>query len=155
MIKFTKDLGIKVHLTFTFGFTGETKKTIKKTIERGLKLDPDSVQFSILTPFPGTSLFQQLDSCGKILTYDWARYDGNSQCVFESENIKSEELLEARKHAYLLWGDYQRQKRGLRGDLNKFKNLIKSNGINFALRKVFAYLKFLLIRKIKYFNAKY
>ena len=34
MIKFTKDLGIKVHLTFTFGFTGETKKTIKNTIKR-------------------------------------------------------------------------------------------------------------------------
>jgi radical SAM superfamily enzyme YgiQ (UPF0313 family) len=155
MIRFTKDLGIKVHLTFTFGFTGETKKTIKKTIERGLKLDPDSVQFSILTPFPGTRLFEQLDNCGKILTYDWARYDGNSQCVFKSEGMKPKELLEARKYAYLAWGDYQRKKRGFLGDLDKFKNLLKSNGIGFTIKKTFNYLKFLLVKEIKYHNGKY
>lgn len=155
MIRFTKDLGIKVHLTFIFGFAGETKKTIKKTIERGLKLDPDSVQFSILTPFPGTKLFEQLDSCGKILTYDWARYDGNSQCVFKSEGIKPEELLDARKYAYLLWGDHQRKKGGFFGDLNKFKNLLKLSGIGFAIKKTFNYLGFLLVKKIKYLNGKY
>lgn len=155
MIRFTKDLGIKVHLTFTFGFPGETKKTIKETIERGLKLDPDSVQFSILTPFPGTRLFEELDSCGKILTYDWTRYDGNSQCVFKSQNIKPEELLEARKYAYLLWGDHQRKKRGFLGDLNKFKSLFRLNGIGSAMKKTFNYLKFLLVKKIKYLNGKY
>jgi anaerobic magnesium-protoporphyrin IX monomethyl ester cyclase len=155
MIRFTKDLGIKVHLTFTFGFSGETKKTIKKTIERGLKLDPDSVQFSILTPFPGTKLFEQLDSGGKILTYDWARYDGNSQCVFKSEGIKPEELLAARKYAYLLWGDYQRKKRGFLGDLNRFNNLLKFRGLGFALKKFFTYLGFLVVKKIAYFNGKY
>ena len=155
MIRFTKKLGIKVHLTFTFGFSGETKKTIKETIERGLKLDPDSVQFSVLTPFPGTRLFDQLDSRGKILTYDWDKYDGNSQCVFESESIKPEELLEARKYAYLLWGNHQRKKRGFLGDLNKFRNMLKLRGAGFTLGKTFNYMRFLLVKKIKYLNGKY
>jgi radical SAM superfamily enzyme YgiQ (UPF0313 family) len=155
MIRLTKKLGIKVHLTFTFGFAGETKKTIKKTIERGLKLDPDSVQFSILTPFPGTRLFEQLDSSGKILTYDWTRYDGSSYCVFKSEGITAKELLAARKYAYFLWGDYQRKKRGFLGDLNRFKNLIKLKGISCAIKKTFNYLRFLLVKNIKYLNGKY
>ena len=155
MIKFTKALGIKVHLTFTFGFSGETKKTIKKTIERGLKLEPDSVQFSILTPFPGTRLFEQLDGSGQITTYDWARYDGNSQCVFKTESIKPEELLEARKYAYLLWGLHQGKKRGLSGQLNKFKTLLKLNGLGFAMKKTFNYLGFLFIKRIKQFNGQY
>lgn len=155
MIKFTKGLGIKVHLTFTFGFPGETKGTIKRTIDRGLKLDPDSVQFSILTPFPGTKLFDQLEGSGKILTYDWNQYDGNSSCVFKSGDIKPRQLLEAKKYAYILWGDYQRKKRGLRGDLDRFRNLLKVSGAGFAIKKSFSYLRFLLIKEIKYFNAKY
>ncbi len=155
MIRFTKSLGIKVHLTFTFGFDGESKKTIKKTIERGLKLDPDSVQFSVLTPFPGTRLFEQLASCGKILTYDWARYDGNSQCVFKSTGIKPEELLAAQKEAYLIWGDYQRKRRGFAGDLKKFVKLLKSNGVGFTIKKTLSYLWFLLFKRKKIVYGKY
>jgi len=146
MIKFTKSLGIKVHLTFTFGFTGETKKTIRKTIERGIKLDPDSVQFSILTPFPGTRLFEELDNCGRILTYDWTRYDGNSQCVFKSDSIKSEDLLEARKCAYFLWGNHQRGKRGFLSNLGKFKSSFRLNSPSLFIKKMFDYLRFLLIK---------
>ncbi|MDD5155015.1 MAG: radical SAM protein, partial [Candidatus Omnitrophica bacterium] len=54
MIRYTQKLGIKTHLTFTFGLPGETKQTIAKTIKYVEKLDPFSVQFSITTPFPGT-----------------------------------------------------------------------------------------------------
>jgi radical SAM superfamily enzyme YgiQ (UPF0313 family) len=155
MIKFTKKLGIKVHLTFVFGFSGETKKTIKKTIDRGISLDPDSVQFSILTPFPGTKLFNQLENSGRILTYDWNQYDGNNYCVFKSEGIRPQELLEAKNYAYLLWGDHQRKRRGWRGDLKKFIGLLRANGLSFAVKKIFDYLKFLLVKRIKYFNGKY
>ncbi len=54
MIKFTKMLGIKTHLTFTFGLPGETKDTISGTVDFALRSDPTTIQFSIVTPFPGT-----------------------------------------------------------------------------------------------------
>lgn len=155
MIKFTKKLGIKVHLTFTFGFSGETKKTLKKTIDRGINLNPDSVQFSILTPFPGTRLFSQLESSGRIMTYDWNKYDGNNYCVFKSEGIKPQELLEARKYAYFLWGNHQKKRTGWHGNFKKFKILQRTHGWGFAVKKSFAYLRLLLIEKITYSNAKY
>ena len=42
-----------------FGHAGETGETIKRTIEHALHLEPDSVQFSVVTPFPGTKLFEE------------------------------------------------------------------------------------------------
>ena len=154
MIQLTKTLGIKVHLTFIFGFSGENKETIKRTIAYGLSLDPDSIQFSILTPFPGTRLFEQLKQEGKLLTYDWSKYDGHSCCVFKTEGITPEELLEAKKQAYLIWGDYQRKKRGLRSNYLKFKNYMREIGIWGALIKTFGYFGF-IIKKTKYLHAKY
>ncbi len=146
MIRFTKNIGIKVHLTFTFGFAGETQETIKKTVDLGLKLDPDSVQFSILTPFPGTRLFEQLDSSGRILTYDWAKYDGNFHCVFKNDSIKPQELIAARQQAYFIWGSYQRKKKGFLGHLRKFNRSLELNGAGVTLGKSFHYLRILLTR---------
>ncbi|UCC41119.1 MAG: radical SAM protein [Candidatus Aminicenantes bacterium] len=110
-IKYTKSLGIKVHLTFCFGLPGETKETIKKTIDYALKLDPYSVQFSLLTPFPGTTLFEELDKQGRIITKDWSLYDGNFSCVFQPDNLSPSDLEEAKHFAYKLWGDYRSNKK--------------------------------------------
>ncbi len=152
MIQLTKSLGIKVHLTFIFGFPGETKETIQKTIAYGLSLDPDSVQFSILTPFPGTRLFEQLKQAGKLLTYDWSKYDGHSCCVFKTEGITPEELLEAKNQAYLIWGDYLRKKRGLTGDLRRFNDHLRKNGFWPTLAKTADYFMFIIRKRSTFAN---
>jgi len=146
MIKLTKALGIKVHLTFIFGFPKETKDSIQKTIAYGLSLDPDSIQFSILTPFPGTKLFDQLKQENKLLTCDWSKYDGHSCCVFKTEGITPEEILEAKNQAYATWGDHLRKKRGLRGDLGRFKDYLRKTGLFPTLLKTAKYLIFTLKR---------
>lgn len=110
VVKLTNDLGIKVHLTFCFGFPEETLETIQKTIDYCLSLSPESAQFSILTPFPGTRLFEELDSQEKILTYDWAKYDGHYGCVFKPDNLHPEDLQREKQRAYRLWGEYVRKK---------------------------------------------
>ncbi len=48
---------------------------------------------SILTPFPGTPLFQKLDAEGRILTKDWSRYDSYT-CVYRPKNLTPERLTE-------------------------------------------------------------
>jgi len=45
----------------------------------------------ILTPFPGTPLFDELDSKGRIIHRDWSCYDMN-HVVFRPENMSQEEL---------------------------------------------------------------
>jgi anaerobic magnesium-protoporphyrin IX monomethyl ester cyclase len=103
MIKYTKDLGIKVHLTFCFGLPGETMQTIQRSINYALSLEPDSVQFSILTPFPGTALFEELDKNQKIIIKDWSKYDGYSHCIFQPDSLEPQDLEQAKIHAYNSW----------------------------------------------------
>lgn len=154
MIKLTKELGIKVHLTFTFGLAGETRDTIDGSIDYALSLDPDSIQFSILTPFPGTKLFEELDRKGHILTKDWSKYDGHGSCVFKPDNLTPEDLEKGKEKAYRLWGEYQRKKRGFAGDLKRFKDYFKREGLSRALRKTFDYLEFVWLRKKNYLHGK-
>ncbi|HOT01264.1 MAG TPA: radical SAM protein [Acidobacteriota bacterium] len=103
VIGLTRSLGIKVHLTFCFGLPGETKDTINQTIDDAIRLNPDSVQFSIVTPYPGSEYFDTLDREGRILTKDWREYDGGSQAVFETDTLSRADLAEALRVAYLRW----------------------------------------------------
>ncbi len=60
--KFTKDcheLGIKIHGTFILGLPGETRETIKETIEYAKEINPHTMQVSLAAPYPGTFLYQQ------------------------------------------------------------------------------------------------
>lgn len=147
MILYTKSLGIKVHLTFSFGLPGETKETIQRSIDYALRLDPQSVQFSIVTPFPGTVLFDQLDREGRIVTKDWSLYDGNHSCVFQPDQLSSSDLEEAKKYAYQLWLDHQRRKRGFWGDVERFFHHYQSYGVNKAVTKTIDYLGYLVFRR--------
>lgn len=110
-IKITKELGIKIHLTFAFGLPGETKETIRKTIELALKLDPDSVQFSIITPFPGTDYYNTLLKKGFLLAKNWSDFDGNRTAVIRTENLSDKDLEEALEFAYQSWYNHLKKKR--------------------------------------------
>ena len=79
MIKYTKGLGIKVHLTFCLGLPGETKQTIVNTANFIAETRPDSLQFSFATPFPGTSYFRYFEKKGVSLSKNLADYDGNNK----------------------------------------------------------------------------
>ncbi len=112
--KITKELGIKMHLTFTFGLPGETWETAKKTIDFAIEMDPDTIQFSIVTPFPGSKFFEEMEKKGAIVSYDWKNYDGSNKAVIKTEHLSPEELEEIRCLAEELWKKHV-QKR-------KFKN---------------------------------
>lgn len=103
IINFSKSLGIKTHLTFTFGLPGETARTIKKTIDFAVRMNPDSTQFSITTAFPGTQYFQNLDEKGYITSRNFTDYDGNSKGVFRTDALQPGELENAKRMADRIW----------------------------------------------------
>ncbi|MDD5609943.1 MAG: radical SAM protein [Candidatus Omnitrophica bacterium] len=154
MIRLTKRLGIKTHLTFTFGFPGETEETIMDTIRYALSLEPDSVQFSILTPFPGTAFFEELKSKDMILTSDWSKYDGHDGSVLRHDNLTSRDLENAKKKAYLLWAEQKRRKRGILGDVLKFNEHLSQYGFSRTLNKTLDYLIFTFFKKKKILNKE-
>lgn len=102
-IKYCRILGIKVHLSFMLGLLGETKKTLKKTIKFALALQPDNVQFSLATPFPGTAFYRILEKKRSILSYDWSLYDSTRFVVINSPELSSEELENSFKKAEKIW----------------------------------------------------
>jgi radical SAM superfamily enzyme YgiQ (UPF0313 family) len=92
IIKVTKKLGIKVHLTFCLGLPGETRQTIQKTISFIQEVQPDSLQFSFATPFPGTEYFAYLEQKGWILSKDWSDYDGKYKCIINTQELSGADL---------------------------------------------------------------
>lgn len=91
-IKITKALGIKVHLTFCLGLPGESKESIKKTIEFIEWAKPDSMQFSFATPFPGTTFFDYTKDKNWIKAREWSGFDGNYRCVSRTQELSAEDL---------------------------------------------------------------
>jgi len=82
---------IRVHGFFVLGSDADDINTIERTVRfcRSTKLN--TVQFAILSPIPGTQLFEQLSSQGRILSKDWSLYDG-THVVFEPKRLSALEL---------------------------------------------------------------
>jgi len=64
-IEFTKDckkLGLVIHGDFIVGLPGETRETIRRSIEFAKRLDCETIQVSVGHPYPGTEFYEQIQS---------------------------------------------------------------------------------------------
>ncbi len=92
-IRNIKDHGMMVTGLFMFGFDNDIVDIFGQTLEAMHKWNLDNAAFSIVTPYPGTCLFNQLKKEGRIISYDWSRYtEGNVN--FKPKNMSPEELLQ-------------------------------------------------------------
>lgn len=82
-----KKAGIENHLTIIIGYPWETEADAQKTLNLARQLFKDgladSIQATLLIPYPGTPLFKELKQANKLLTLDWDKYD-MSQPVIKS-----------------------------------------------------------------------
>jgi len=83
--------GIPVHRMFMFGADEDEETAFERTVQFALAHQIDTVQFLVLTPVPGSTLFKRLDSEGRIFTYDWTLYDGH-HVVFEPARMSPLDL---------------------------------------------------------------
>jgi len=102
-VRITKDLGVKVHLTFTLGLPGETEDTIQRTIDFASQVDPDSVQFSIATPYPGTVYYDMAQEQDLLVSTDWNDFDGADRTVLRTESLSPVKLEAALNQARRQW----------------------------------------------------
>lgn len=91
--------GVMVQGSFMFGFDGDDAGTFDRTVDFILRARIELPQFTVYTPFPGTQAFDELDAAGRILTRDWARYDGH-QVVFRPARLTAAELADGVRHAW-------------------------------------------------------
>jgi radical SAM superfamily enzyme YgiQ (UPF0313 family) len=85
--------GIAVQAGIVFGFDSDSPRIFKDTLDFLEQSGIQNATFNILTPFPGTRLFHRLEAEGRILSYDWQKYNSRSDVVFQPKNMSSEELL--------------------------------------------------------------
>jgi len=67
--------GILFHASMVFGFDDDDPSIFDETLEFLFRALMASATFNILTPYPGTVLFEQFKSEGRLLTEDWSDYD--------------------------------------------------------------------------------
>jgi anaerobic magnesium-protoporphyrin IX monomethyl ester cyclase len=89
---------IDVWGSFIIGALKETKEKIKKTIRFSKKIDPAYAQFSILTPYPGTRLYDSVKH--RLLTDNWEIFWGG-QPVIRLDKVTPKELQRLIVRAYL------------------------------------------------------
>jgi radical SAM superfamily enzyme YgiQ (UPF0313 family) len=73
-VKILKDAGIQVLGSFIIGFLQDTTETIKETIKFAKSLNLNYAEFSILTPYPGTPIFDYAKKNNMLLTENWSKY---------------------------------------------------------------------------------
>jgi len=107
-MKDTKKAGILVHGCFMLGNYGDTKETIRETIEFAKELDPDTAQFFPIMVYPGTEAFKQFNEAGYLTTTNWKEWlteEGTHNTIVSRPNLSAAELVElcdqARKEFYL------------------------------------------------------
>ncbi len=104
MVRYCKKGGISVSASFVIGFPNETRETIKETLEIAKKINPYRAQFVILTPYPGTKLYEEIKKRGLLEEdYSFTGYDAycvNQLPVIRTEKLSSQELAQAQRYIY-------------------------------------------------------
>lgn len=106
-IKMARKVGFKILSSFMFGLPGETHETIENTIRFAIELDPDMAFFFILTPLPGSEIYNTYKGILFDVSSNWEDYkyvltDGT--IALDSREFTKEELknylVEANRRFY-------------------------------------------------------
>ncbi len=91
---------IKIHGMFVLGSDDDDERTIWDTLKFALKEKIDTIQMSILTPFPGTKVQEDLKKQERIFSRDWGLYDGQ-HIVFRPKLLSAQQLQSNVLKAYI------------------------------------------------------
>ena len=140
--KITKEAGIQTLAYFMIGAPTETKEDIMQTIEFMKKLKPDFVQITLLTPFPGTKIYQ-LALEEKVFDDYWREFARSPQPGFKTKywtkELSSDELKKLLTIAY---------KKFYIRPIYIIKRIFKIKSLSELLRKLKAGLKVIGMKNV-------
>lgn len=105
-VEHTRYAGVKMHLTFTFGLPGETAQTIRDTTSFAIAAAPETAQFSLCTPFPGTLFYEECRMKGWLATEDWQHFLGSDEAVVNTPLLSCAKLKEEYDSALSRWRNF-------------------------------------------------
>ena len=159
-------LGIMINGSFVFGLDDDDKDVFKRTVDWATNHSITTSTFHILTPYPGTALFKDLEKQGRITTRNWDMYDTRN-VVYATRSLLPHELKEGYHWAYrefYKWSNIFKASLNHDSHKHKLKHLLYSGGWkkfeplwNFVIksRNLNQMLPLLesLLSKVKYDNA--
>ena len=109
-VEVLKRSGLEIHASYILGGLHDTAKTIHDTIRFAKRLDTNVAQFSILTPYPGTAIYQQLKDRIFKWRSPWSFFD-MQHLVFKHDHLSFIRMEWLLLKAHLLY--YTRSKRAI------------------------------------------
>lgn len=98
-VKRLHSLGIMINGSFVFGLDHDNKDVFKRTVDWGVQNAITTSTFHILTPYPGTRLFSDMEQARRITSHNWDLYD-TRHVVYRTTNLSTRELEEGYNWAY-------------------------------------------------------
>jgi radical SAM superfamily enzyme YgiQ (UPF0313 family) len=91
--------GIMVFGLFMFGFDGDDPSVFQQTARFNIEADFDACAYSVLTPYPGTLTWYEMKKAGRIVSFDWDKYD-QANVVYRPAGMSGDDLRLGHMAAY-------------------------------------------------------
>jgi radical SAM superfamily enzyme YgiQ (UPF0313 family) len=99
LIRKIQAVGIATWGSFLMGFDADTVESLHAAVRFARQAELDISSYPILTPYPGTPLFDEYEAAGRILTHDWAKYTAGT-VVFQPKRMTPRELANCQMAAF-------------------------------------------------------
>jgi anaerobic magnesium-protoporphyrin IX monomethyl ester cyclase len=96
-VRIIHSYGINIHGMFVHGFDNDTNESVKMTVAYAKKMKLTSAQFLMLTPFPGSELYEHV--ADRIVLKDWSLYDAH-HVVYQPRNFSVRGLQEVQLYSH-------------------------------------------------------
>jgi radical SAM superfamily enzyme YgiQ (UPF0313 family) len=93
------DNGVMVNASFVFGMDDDGPDVFDRTVDWAVGQGVETATFHILTPYPGTALYQRMQAQDRLVTSDWDRFD-TRHVVFRPARLTPVQLEEGYWRAY-------------------------------------------------------
>ena len=92
-------LGVMINGSFVFGMDDDDDSVFDRTVEWAIEQGIETATFHILTPYPGTALYQRMAAQGRMTSDKWDLFD-TRHVVFRPARISAESLEAGYWRAY-------------------------------------------------------
>jgi radical SAM superfamily enzyme YgiQ (UPF0313 family) len=98
-IKRLHDCGVMINASFVFGMDDDGPDVFQRTVDWAVGTSIETSTFHVMTPYPGTGLFDRMEKAGRLRHRDWDLYD-TRHAVFEPARMTPAELEDGYWKAY-------------------------------------------------------
>ncbi len=98
-IKVLRDLGVMVNGSFVYGMDDDGPDVFKRTVDWAVSQGIETATFHILTPYPGTPVYERMKRQRRLLHSNWDLYD-TRHAVYRPARLTVKELEQGYQDSY-------------------------------------------------------